>query len=182
MNVRKDLSFKYVRGEGIEIGALHQSLPIPSNVKIHYVDRLEYGALLDQYPELSKDDVIRPDIIDDAYSLKTIKNESYDFCICNHVFEHMRDPIGAFINWMRILKPGGILYISIPDAGNPLDAGRPVTTLQHIIDDYTTVDLTKDRQHFFECARYWHKTGGDKANAIAESNLQRGNSIHYHVI
>jgi len=91
VNVRKDLSFKYVRGEGIEIGALHQSLPIPSNVKIHYVDRLEYGALLDQYPELSKDEVIRPDIIDDAYSLKTIKNESYDFCICNHVFEHMRD-------------------------------------------------------------------------------------------
>jgi GT2 family glycosyltransferase/glycosyltransferase involved in cell wall biosynthesis/SAM-dependent methyltransferase len=181
MNVRKDLSFKYIRGEGIEIGALHQSLPIPSNVKIHYVDRLEYMELLDQYPELSNEEVIRPDIIDDAYSLKTIENDSYDFCICNHVFEHMRDPIGAFINWVRILKPGGILYISIPDAGNPLDTGRPVTTLQHIIDDYTTVDLTKDRQHFFECARYWHNTGDDKANAIAESNWQRGYSIHYHV-
>jgi GT2 family glycosyltransferase/glycosyltransferase involved in cell wall biosynthesis/SAM-dependent methyltransferase len=181
INVRKDLSFKYVRGEGIEIGALHQSLQVPSNVTVHYVDRLEYGALLDQYPELSKEDVIRPDIIDDAYSLETIQNDSYDFCICNHVFEHMRDPIGAFINWMRILKPGGILYVSIPDAGNPLDTGRPVTTLQHMIEDYTTYDIIKERQHFFECARYWHKTSDDKANAIAESNWQRGYSIHYHV-
>lgn len=180
-NVRAELSYKYIRGEGIEIGALHQSLQIPSNVKIHYVDRLEYEALLDQYPELSQEEVIRPDIIDDAYSLKTIKNESYDFCICNHVFEHMRDPIGAFINWMRILKPGGILYISIPDAGNPLDTGRPVTSFQHIIEDHTTFDLTKERQHFFECAKYWHKASDDKANEIAESNWQNGYSIHYHV-
>jgi SAM-dependent methyltransferase len=165
-NVRKELSFKYIRGEGIEIGALHQSLPIPINVKIHYVDRLEYESSLDRYAELLKEEVIRPDIIDDAYSLETIKNESFDFCICNHVFEYMRDPIGAFINWMRILKPGGILYISIPDAGNPLDKGRPVTSLQHIIEDSTTFDITKERQHFFENAKYWYKTGEDRANDI----------------
>lgn len=180
-NVRKELSFKYIRGEGIEIGPLHQPLPIPPNVTIQYVDRLGYDALLAQYPEISKDEIIRPDIIDDANSLKTIKDGSFDFCICNHVFEHMRDPIGAFINWMRILKRGGVLYISIPDADNPLDTGRTITPLQHMIEDQMNTDLTKDRFHFGECAEFWHKTSGDKVNEIAETNGQRGYSIHYHV-
>ncbi|WP_169743630.1 glycosyltransferase [Methanolacinia paynteri] len=180
-NLREELSFKYIRGEGIEVGPLHQPLPVPPNVVMHYVDRLDYDALLEQYPEISKEEIIRPDIIDDAYSLKTIKDESYDFCICNHVFEHMRDPIGAFINWMRILKSGGILYLSIRDASNPLDLGRDPTTLEHMIEDSMNVDISKDRSHFYECAKFWHRVSDDKVRDIAEANWRRGYSIHYHV-
>jgi GT2 family glycosyltransferase/glycosyltransferase involved in cell wall biosynthesis/SAM-dependent methyltransferase len=180
-NSRKELSFRYIRGEGIEIGALHQSLPVPPNVTVHYVDRMDYEGLLEQYPEIPRDEIIPADIIDDAASLSTIPDKSWDFCICNHVLEHMRDPVGSFIQWLRVLKPGGILYLSVPDAKNPLDCGRPLTPLQHMIGDYAAASEANDRRHYLECAKYWSRTTDEKAAEIAESRWSQQYSIHYHV-
>jgi len=180
-SLREKIASEYIRGEGIEIGALHQPLAIPKNVNIKYVDRLKSENLILHYPELKDCDVVQPDIIDDAQNLKTIGNDRYDFCIANHVLEHMSDPIGALLNWIRILKPGGILYFSVPDIENPLDNGRDLTTLEHFITDHLDSSDPRDFSHFVDCAKYWNKLSDDnEILRVARENYEKSYSIHYH--
>ncbi|RQD83847.1 glycosyltransferase, partial [Methanosalsum natronophilum] len=179
--LREMIAKKYIRGEGIEIGALHQPLKIPNNVSIHYVDRLSFEELRSQYPELAESYIVRPDILDDAQKLEHITDGKFDFCIANHVLEHMSDPIGALINWMRVLKPGGILYLSVLDIDNSLDTGRDLTTLEHLIADHSDSSDSKNFYHYIECAKYWNKLSDDnEIQRFAQENYEKNYSIHYH--
>lgn len=102
MDNQAELTSRYIRGTGIEIGYLHRHIKVPANVDLKYVN-----------------------------SLNNIGEEQIDFCICNSVLEYTVDPINAFENWLRILKPGGILYLSVLDISNPLDSGRELTTSEY---------------------------------------------------
>lgn len=51
----------------------------------------------------------------DAQIIETVPDESMDFVHSSHCLEHMRDPHEALQNWLRILKPGGHLVVTIPD-------------------------------------------------------------------
>src|SRR4030067_1309547 len=115
MDKRSELASRFIRGTGIEIGALQNPLKVPANVNIKYIDRLNKNDLLNNYPEVKESIRVSPDIIDEAETLNKIVEEQFDFCICNHILEHMADPINAFKNWLRVLKPGSILYLSVPD-------------------------------------------------------------------
>jgi len=179
--IRQKLAFKYIRGSGIEIGPLHQPLQVPENVEIHYLDRLSFPELCRHYPEVPPDTIVRPTIIDDASCLTTIPDGSLDFVICNHVLEHMRDPIGSLVNWLRTLRAGGILYLSVPDATNPLDKGRPITLLDHLKEDFHHVNTSEDLEHYFECAKFWQKLDDARARQLAQKNWEIQYSIHYHV-
>src|SRR5512138_2647921 len=131
---RADLVKRYIRGVGIELGALRQPLDVPRNASVYYANRLSYQQIMERYPEVPESEIIRPDIVDDVQELKSIDDETFDFCIANHVLESMSDPLDAIINWLRVLKPGGILYLSIiSDVTNLSDLGREPTTLDHLI-------------------------------------------------
>jgi hypothetical protein len=58
------LARKYLRGSGIEIGALHSPLVVPSCTSVKYVDRLSVRELRLQYHELKKYPLVNVDIID----------------------------------------------------------------------------------------------------------------------
>jgi SAM-dependent methyltransferase len=51
----------------------------------------------------------------DAQLLATIGDESLDFAHSSHCLEHMRDPREALHHWLRILKPGAHLVVTVPD-------------------------------------------------------------------
>jgi SAM-dependent methyltransferase len=51
----------------------------------------------------------------DAQLMAGVPDASYDFVYSSHCLEHMRDVRMALRNWVRILKPGGILYVVVPD-------------------------------------------------------------------
>lgn len=51
----------------------------------------------------------------DAQYLESIKDESLDFVYSSHCLEHVRDVTTALKSWVRALKPGGYLYIVVPD-------------------------------------------------------------------
>lgn len=58
-----------------------------------------------------------PDVVDDAFSLNTFEDESVDLVYASHIYEHLpRDKArGALQTWFRVLKPGGILRLAVPD-------------------------------------------------------------------
>jgi SAM-dependent methyltransferase len=51
----------------------------------------------------------------DAQYLASVPNETFDFVHSSHCLEHMVDVYEAMRNWIRVLKPGGYLIVTIPE-------------------------------------------------------------------
>jgi SAM-dependent methyltransferase len=91
---------------------------------------------------------VEVDYIDDGFTLSTIPSASQDFLIANHVLEHSPDPIGALLNWSRVLKPDGILFFSVPIGSESFDKGRQITMVDHLTEDHRLCcSMQKDLFH-----------------------------------
>lgn len=51
----------------------------------------------------------------DAQLLASVGDASFDFVHSSHCLEHMVDPPAALNHWLRVLKPGGHLIVTVPD-------------------------------------------------------------------
>ena len=71
---RRELSGKFLAGDGIEIGALHEPLPVPAGVRVRYVDRLTKPMLRAHYPELESLPLVDVDIVENG----CIRHADYD--------------------------------------------------------------------------------------------------------
>lgn len=179
---REYIANKYLQGEGIEIGALNLPLRVPEWAKVKYVDRLSIPDLKKQYPEIETQGLTAPDIVDDGELLETVADASQDFVIANHFIEHCQNPLLALKNMFRVLKPKGILYLGVPDKRFTFDVDRPVTPLQHILEDYQEGPARSKQMHFEEWVRVVEKVGGETdAEKRVNELLEQDYSIHYHV-
>ena len=67
-----------------------------------------------------------------------IGSNSQDFLLASHVLEHSPDPIGTLVEWDRVIRPGGVLFLIIPHKERTPDRVRPRTTLAHVVEDFYT--------------------------------------------
>jgi SAM-dependent methyltransferase len=180
--IREELAAAYLRGSGIEIGALHAPLRLPKGTRALYVDKFPTDFLKSQYPELSGRKFVNVDIVDDGECLATIADGSQDFVIANHFVEHCQDPIRAIGNMVRVLREDGILYIALPDKRFTFDQDRPVTTVEHLLSDYRCGPAGSRRDHLEEWFRLVNKIEDyvERENAVDKA-LQSEDHIHYHV-
>jgi len=179
---RESVANIYLRGTGIEIGALHNPLRIPKSARVKYVDRMSIPDLRKQYPDLDSRELVDVDIIDDGEQFSKIKDSTQDFVIANHFLEHCQNPIGAISNMLRVLKNGGVLYLSIPDKRYSFDVDRPETSIEHLLRDYQEGPAWSKRQHLEEWTRYVDKLKDDAE--VEQQILHLINidySIHFHV-
>jgi ubiquinone/menaquinone biosynthesis C-methylase UbiE len=51
----------------------------------------------------------------DAQKMGGVQDGRYDFLASSHCLEHMVDPREALSNWIRVVKSGGHLVITVPD-------------------------------------------------------------------
>ncbi|MBI3070969.1 MAG: glycosyltransferase [Deltaproteobacteria bacterium] len=182
-DLRARLAKRFVRGCGVEIGALQNPLHLPDSVAVRYVDRLSSADARRHYPELDGQPLVEPAILCDAHRLEPIESGSQDFVVCNHLLEHMADPIGAITEWMRVLGPGGHLFLAVPDHTNPHDRLRDVTTFEHLQEDFERREerAEEDRRHFLEWASSAHsEMSAEERVRYADQLLETGYSIHYH--
>lgn len=90
----------------------------------------------------------------EASDLKYINNEYYDFLISSHCIEHIANPIMAMSEWIRVVKDEGVLLLIFPHAEGTFDHKRPVTTLQHMIDDFNNRVDENDLTHLPEILKF----------------------------
>jgi SAM-dependent methyltransferase len=178
---RRRLSNRYLRGSGLEIGALHRPLCVPPGARVRYVDRMDCAGLREHYPELVKEELVEVDIIDDGETLGTQPNASLDFVIANHFIEHTQDPLGTLSNHLRVLRPGGILYLAVPDRRRTFDVDRPPTPLEHIVRDHREGPAWSRPLHQEEWARLVDRVPAAEVPARMRVLEQSDYSIHFHV-
>lgn len=176
---RRRLAEHYLRGDGIEVGALHQPLAVPRGVRVRYVDRYDVDSLRRHYPELRGLPLTPVDILDDGETLGSQAAASVDFVIANHFIEHTQNPLATLRNHLRVLRPGGILYLAVPDKRRTFDADRAVTPLAHVLRDLEEGPEWSREQHFREWSEHVEKAADVEAHAARL--MAEDYSIHFHV-
>jgi predicted SAM-dependent methyltransferase len=180
-NTREQLANIFLRGQGIEIGALHQPLTVPSVARVTYIDRFSVGDLRAHYPEFNKLPLVEPDIVDDGEKLSQIADASQDFVIANHFLEHCEDPIGELKNFLRVMKPEGVLYMAMPNMMRTFDCDRAPTPLQHLIDDHENGPSATRDSAYDEWVRKVNKVEDEAEAQRQKKHLMETNySIHFH--
>jgi SAM-dependent methyltransferase len=178
---RVKLSYRYLRGKGIEIGALHNPLKTSCMAKASYVDRFQVSELRNQYPELAKKKLVNVDIIDNGELLASFPDESRDFIIANHFLEHTQNPLLALRTFFRVLNCGGILYAAVPDMRFTFDKNRTETTLDHIIRDFSNGPEKTRQEHYREWVTLVQGISEpDSIRKNMEKLMRQEYSIHFH--
>lgn len=178
---RLTVADRHLRGEGLEIGALQDPMPLPRGAKARYVDIAPTEELRRMYPAKTRRWLVDVDIVDDGEKLTTVADASQDFVASNHFFEHCEDPIGALRNMLRVLKPGGVVYLSVPDRRHIFDRDRPPTTVEHVVRDHEDGPERSRAAHYEEVVRVAMKVQGEAAVAAKVAELQAENfRIHFH--
>ena len=170
-----------IRGEGLDIGPLHRPMQVPAGVQVTYVDRLPKAELIKHYPELAHLPIIEPDVIDDGEKLDTFGSASQDFIIASHFIEHTEDPIGTLKNFCRVVKSGGTILLIVPERKAYFDKDRPLTVLDHLIQDHEMGPHFSRRSHYVEYADLVDGAHGSGAYEHARALDERRSSIHFHV-
>ncbi|MCP5553617.1 MAG: methyltransferase domain-containing protein [Akkermansiaceae bacterium] len=175
---RKVLAGTYLTGTGLEIGALHNPLPVPDHVTVRYADRFDTATARASYPELAAFDLVEVDFVCDGETLDTVPDASQDFVIANHVLEHCEDPIGALLNWCRVLVRGGILFVTVPDLRYTFDFRRPATPYAHLLVDHADGPERQNLQTY----REWHTLVdvAEDPDTAARKSAQDRINIHFH--
>lgn len=74
-------------------------------------------------------------------------DHSLDYVIASHVLEHVGNPVAALAEWYRVLRPGGIIYLVVPNRRVTWDRARPLTTVDHMLDDFVARTTAADATH-----------------------------------
>ncbi|MGE0358779.1 MAG: methyltransferase domain-containing protein [Burkholderiales bacterium] len=51
----------------------------------------------------------------DANEIARFVHRQFDFVYASHCLEHMREPREAIVQWWSLVKPGGVLFVIVPD-------------------------------------------------------------------
>jgi ubiquinone/menaquinone biosynthesis C-methylase UbiE len=97
---RREKDWRYANrwfvGKGLDIGCGYDVLPVTNQVtEMQGYDTL-FGHKNAQY-------------------LPEIEDCVYDFVVSSHCLEHMVNPSISVVNWLRVLKIGGFLVVTIPE-------------------------------------------------------------------
>jgi predicted SAM-dependent methyltransferase len=178
---RLEVTDRYLRGEGLEIGALQDPLRLCPGVKVRYVDIADTESLRRMYPLKARRHLVDVDVVDDGEKLATVADASQDFVAANHFFEHCEDPIGTLRNLLRVVRPGGVVYLSLPDKRHIFDRDRPSTSFEHLVRDHEDGPVASRAGHYEEVVRLAIKVEGEAAIATKVQELTEQNfRIHFH--
>ena len=93
-----NFSNRYFVGEGLDVGGKPDPLAM-------------YAELFSRVTGIRTWDIEDGD----AQFLKSVADASYDFVHSSHCLEHLNEPRDGLRNWLRVIKPGGHLVLTVPD-------------------------------------------------------------------
>lgn len=165
----------HLRGTGLEIGALHNPLQVLPGVVVRYADLRSREDNIRHYAgKRDPEKIVETHYVCDGEKLEPVPDESQDFVIANHMLEHCKNPIGTIRHFLRVVRPGGHLYVTLPDKRYTFDWRRPVTTWDHILNDFRQNTEVEPIETYQE----WQRDVNP--NAIAENKHRNQANIHFH--
>jgi SAM-dependent methyltransferase/glycosyltransferase involved in cell wall biosynthesis len=127
------LAHKYCVGKGLEIGgAAHNPFGL-NTLNVDFTNSMETVFKKEEIRSCGK--AMKVDII--AYGDNIpLPDGSQDFVVSSHVLEHFPNPIKALLEWDRLIRPGGIIFMIVPHKERTFDKRQARTSLRHLIEDF----------------------------------------------
>lgn len=124
--------------------------------------------------------------IAEASDLSFVQTGSYQFLLSSNCLEHVANPIKALKEWIRVVEPGGLILLVLPDKDANFDHRRPETGFDHLLDDYRN-DVGEDDLTHLEEILALHDLERDPWAGGREKFIQRSREnfthrgLHHHV-
>jgi SAM-dependent methyltransferase len=133
---------------GIEIGPYHSPLAPRrlgfKSITLDVFDADELRRRAENDPHIPREHLpfienvdLKGSAVDIADLVKSkYQDDTFDYVVSSHNFEHLPDPIRFLQGCERVLKPDGVLSMAVPDHRYCFDFYRPVTELSEWLDAY----------------------------------------------
>lgn len=135
------------RSLGLEIGPSHCPVAAKRDgFNVRVLDHLDAEGLRAKYADHGVDitAIEEVDYVWSGQPLEELVGEArFAWIIASHVIEHVPDLVGFFNSCERILAPGGLVSLAIPDKRYCFDCQRENTALGRVID----VALARQSNH-----------------------------------
>jgi SAM-dependent methyltransferase len=175
---RRELANRHALEIGGPTPAFSDSGALPIYKILARVDNCQFstetiwtGKVVDSFQYHSQKP-IGSQFISEGADLKQVESSTYDCVIASHCLEHMANPLKALAEWKRVLKKSGILLVLLPDKSRTFDWHRPVTKLEHMIEDYGNNVGEDDLSHLNEILQL-HDLSKDKDAGTSEQFSKR---------
>lgn len=143
------------RSRGIEFGASYAPiLPKSEGYQTLVIDHADAETLRSKYRshgvDISRIEAV--DAIDDGGELLALDpaGKGFDFIVASHVFEHLTDPIHFLQRCERALRPGGRIFLLVPDRRFTFDYLRPCSTLGQMLAAYFAGDTRHNAASMYD--------------------------------
>jgi predicted SAM-dependent methyltransferase len=128
---------------GVEIGPSFSPIVTKaSGVDVTVVDHMDAEGLREKYRVhgVDLDAIEEVDVLWHGGSLvdALADRAPFDFILASHVLEHIPDPIGFLVDCEKLLVPGGVLSLALPDSRYCFDCLRPLTSIGQWVDAHFT--------------------------------------------
>jgi ubiquinone/menaquinone biosynthesis C-methylase UbiE len=122
----------------------------------------------------------------EATALDFALDQQYDFVISSHMLEHSANPVKALNEWRRVLKEGGPLLLALPEKTYTFDHRRPVTSLEHFLEDFRLERDETDLTHLTEILELHDLARDPGAGTLEEFKARsldnfRYRCLHHHI-
>jgi SAM-dependent methyltransferase len=105
------------------------------------------------------------------------------------VLEHLANPLAMLVDCYRVLRPGGLLVLLVPDRHQTFDRTRSPTPLTHLIEEHEDDVREVDDGHILDFLKGTKEASGDRRDISEftpelmadEIALHRQRSVHVHV-
>tara|TARA_B100001123_G_C15238897_1_gene998286 strand:+ start:392 stop:1486 length:1095 start_codon:yes stop_codon:yes gene_type:complete len=132
------------RLSGLEIGPLDRPLieksSLHSEGEVFYLDHLSTEDLKNKYHSdatVDVDAIVEVDFVcSDGNFKRILEQRQFDYVVASHVIEHVPNPISWLQGLFGILKPGGFVFLVVPDKRFTFDYERPVTTFGNLLEAF----------------------------------------------
>jgi len=133
------LAHKYCLGKGLEIGgSAHNPFGLHT-LNVDFANSMETEFKKEEIRRCGK--AMEVDIVASGDNIP-LPDGSQDFVVSSHVLEHFPNPIKSLLEWDRLIRPGGIIFMIVPHKERTFDKHQARTSLQHLIKDFLTDNKT----------------------------------------
>jgi 2-polyprenyl-3-methyl-5-hydroxy-6-metoxy-1,4-benzoquinol methylase len=152
------LANNFLKGKGLEIGALHEPAQLPISCSVEYCDVISKEKAIELFPEINKEAIPEVKYICDLNKdgLSMFADEQFDFVILSHVIEHLANPIKVVRELFRITKTNGIVLIAAPDKNYTFDKNRKLTSYAHLFNEYKENVTEVSDEHYIDFLKGVH--------------------------
>lgn len=127
------LAHRYCTGRGLEIGGSSHNPFGLNTLNVDITDRMD--TIFKKAEIAACGEALPVDIVASGDAVP-LPDGSQDFIVSSHVIEHFPNPIKALLEWDRLVRVGGVIFIIVPHKDRTLDRDKKSTPIEHLLRDF----------------------------------------------